>query len=352
MSVQGYKYSRNFSLTCGIDLPGFELSYATYGTLNKHRDNVIWVCHALTGTSEVHTWWPGMVGAGKILDTDRYFIVCVNMLGSCYGSTYALSQHPQTHKPYYHSFPLITIRDMILAYEQLRLHLGINQIYMIIGGSMGGQQALEWAVHQPDLFNYVIPIASNAKHSPWGIAFNESQRMAINTDPTWKENHPLAGIEGMKAARAMAMISYRSYQTYDQTQQDLSNDLLEGYRATTYQQYQGEKLAKRFDAFAYWTLSKAMDSHDISRDRGSIISALERVTAQTMVIGVNSDILFPTLEQQFIAKHIPQAIYREINSLYGHDGFLIEIEQISQIIGDFIYKGSYQSTNNKPHETC
>ncbi len=352
MSIQGFKFSSSFKLTCGIDLPGFELSYTTYGTLNKTRDNVIWVCHALTANSKVDDWWPNMVGPGKILDTDRYFIVCANMLGSCYGSTYALSINPQTSKPYYHSFPIITVNDIVRACDHLRQYLEIEKIFLILGGSMGGQQTIEWAILQPDLFEYVIPIAANAKHSPWGIAFNESQRMAIQADATWQEDHPLAGMEGMKAARAMALISYRSYDTYLKTQQDPEGDSLEGYRATTYQQYQGEKLAKRFDAFAYWTLSKAMDSHNVGRGRKNIEKALKRVRARTMVIGVNSDVLFPITEQQFMAQHIPGAIYRELESLYGHDGFLIEIDQLTALIRDFIYNRHYAQESNHQKEPC
>jgi len=353
MSIRVFKYSQSFPLECGEHLPEIELAYQTYGSLNKNRDNIIWVCHALTGNTEVDKWWPNMLGSGKILDTNRYFIVCVNMLGSCYGSTYALSINPLTKEPYYHQFPLITIRDMVRAYELLRVHLGINRIHMILGGSMGGQQSLEWAVSQPDLFDFVIPIACNARHSPWGIAFNESQRMAIQADATWKEAHPRAGMAGMRAARAMALLSYRNYITYETTQQDPNPDILERFRATTYQQYQGEKLVQRFDAFAYWTLSQAMDAHNVGRGRNGIYKALSQVKAHTLVIGVNSDVLFPPSEQQFIANHIPQAQYQELNSLYGHDGFLIEIDQLSQYIRDFIdrYSSSTPSRQAKQELT-
>ena len=274
------------------------------------------------------------LGEDKLLDPSKYFIVCANMLGSCYGSTYALSPNPTTGLPYFHDFPLLTNRDIVGTFDLLREHLGISQIYMGIGGSLGGQQLLEWAVWKPQLFEHIVPIATNAHHSPWGIAFNESQRMAIAADSTWKEDQPEAGIEGMKAARAMALISYRAYHTYGQTQRDPhpTDGLLEGYRASSYQQYQGEKLAKRFDAFAYWTLSKAMDAHDLGRDRGSREAALANIQAQATCISIDSDILFPSEEQMYLAAHIPNASYEVIPSLYGHDGFLIETEALNRIL--------------------
>ena len=329
-----FSHKQPFPLVCGKTLPEITLAYHTYGQLSPSKDNVIWVMHALTANSDVSDWWDGLFGANKLLDPNSYFIICVNMLGSCYGSTYALSNNPQTGTPYYHDFPLITNRDVVRAFDLLREHLGISRIHLGIGGSLGGQQLLEWAVWKPGLFEKLAPIATNAHHSPWGIAFNEAQRMAIEADSTWNNRHPQAGIKGMKAARATALLSYRAYQTFYQTQQDPhpTNGLLEGYRATTYQQYQGEKLANRFDAFAYWTLSKAMDAHDVGRDRERRENALSQITAQTTCVSIDSDILFPPEEQEFLATHIPQATYEVIPSRYGHDGFLIETEALNRIL--------------------
>ena len=334
MPQQVFQYPLEFPLECGESLPSFQLSYHTYGTLNPQKDNIIWVMHALTANSDVEDWWGGLFGEGLLLDPSQYFIVCANMLGSCYGSTYALSDNPKTGTPYFHSFPLLTNLDMVRAFDLLRESLGITQIHLGLGGSMGGQQLLEWAILQPNLFERLAPIATNARHSPWGIAFNEAQRMAILADASWKEDRPDAGLAGMRAARATALISYRSYETYGHTQEDPhpTNGQLENYRASTYQNYQGDKLVKRFDAFAYWTLSKAMDAHDLGRSRGSREAALATIQAQTTCISIHSDVLFPPIEQRFLADHIPHARYEVVESLYGHDGFLIETEALNRIL--------------------
>lgn len=184
----------------------------------------------------------------------------------------------------------------------------------------------------PNLFEQLILVATNAVHSPWGIAFNESQRMSIEVDPTWKESNPEAGLEGMKAARATALISYRNYETYHITQTRSDNSLGSNLRAISYQRYQGEKLAKRFNAYSYYRLSEMMDSQDVGRNRGGVIAALKQIKAKTLVIGIKSDALFPIVEQEFLAKHIPDASYQVIDSLYGHDGFLIESSLMTKAI--------------------
>ncbi len=300
--------------------------------LNSDQSNVVWVCHALTGSADPGDWWDGMVGPGKYYDPEHYFIVCANVLGSCYGTTGPLSVNPKTGRPYYHTFPQVTIRDMVGAMDLLRQELGIEQIHTCIGGSLGGQQALEWGIQQPGIIRNLILIAANAVMSPWGIAFNEAQRMAIQADASWTESRDDAGSAGMKAARAVALLSYRNYDTYGFTQALDHNEQLDDYKASSYQQYQGEKLVKRFNAFTYWILSKVMDSHNVGRNRGSIIRALEQIKARTLAVGIRSDILFPPSEQQFLARHIPDARYEEIDSLYGHDGFLIETKPLTQII--------------------
>ena len=326
-----YRSTKPLTLEGGATLPEWQLAYHTYGSLNAAKDNVIWVCHALTANSDVADWWEGLFGEGKLLDPQRYFIVCANMLGSCYGSTHALSVNPESQESYYHDFPLLSIRDMAQALEHLREYLEIEKIALLIGGSMGGQHAMEWAYQAPTRFERLILLATNARHSPWGIAFNESQRMAIQADASWQYKHPQAGLAGLKAARAIALLSYRNYRTYQQSQQEEAS-ALEGFRAASYQQYQGEKLTKRFNAFSYWTLSKAMDSHDLGRGRGPLEEVLQGISAKTLVIGISSDLLFPPEEQRFLARHIPDACYEEIDSLFGHDGFLIEAYQITKAV--------------------
>jgi homoserine O-acetyltransferase len=203
---------------------------------------------------------------------------------------------------------------------------------------MGGQQLLEWAIEEPKLFEYIFPIATNAFHSAWGVAFNASQRFAIENDSTWKNKDVDAGLEGMKTARSIALLSYRSYDTYKLTQKVISHDLNSKERgAESYQQYQGEKLAKRFNAFSYYFLSKGMDTHNVGRNRESAEKALSQIRAKALVIGISSDILFPLCEQEFLAAHIPYAEYRAIHSPYGHDGFLLEYEQIEEAIKTFLY---------------
>ncbi|TDB65166.1 homoserine O-acetyltransferase family protein [Arundinibacter roseus] len=327
-----FKYPYTYSLESGRELPGFELAYTTFGTRSADDDNIVWVCHALTGSANAAEWWDGLVGSGMYFDPARHFIVCANVLGSAYGSTGPLSINPLTQEPYYHDFPVLTVRDVVGALDLLRQELEITKISICLGGSLGGQQALEWAIQEPDLFEELILIASNAVHSSWGIAFNESQRMAIAADASWKQSNPEAGIMGMRAARSIALLSYRNYDTYNFTQARDNPDQTDEFRASSYQQYQGDKFMKRFNAYSYWILSKVMDSHNVGRNRGGIVHTLNQVKARTLVLGIKSDMLFPVVEQQFQARHIPVADYQEIDSLYGHDGFLIEYKQLSQVI--------------------
>jgi homoserine O-acetyltransferase len=335
MNYQTYIYQQEFEFECGDKLPQLELGYHTYGTLNKNRDNVVWVCHAFTANSDVLDWWKGLVGSGYYFNPEEHFIVCANMLGSAYGSSGPLSINPATGKQYYMSFPQVTVRDMVKSLQLLAAHLGIKNIHTLIGGSLGGQQAMEWAIMEPDFIKNVILIAANAKHSPWGIAFNESQRLAIAADQTFHKNTPNGGAKGLKAARAMALLSYRGYKTYGIKQHEDSNEVVDNYKASSYQNYQGDKLVTRFNAYSYWYLSKAMDSHNVGRGRVSIEDALSKITARTLVIGIKSDLLFPVEEQQYLFQHIPQSAYSEFDSYYGHDGFLIETEALTNIITSF-----------------
>lgn len=327
---------KELALESGEKLLGFELAYQSWGKLNEAKDNVIWVCHALTGNSDAADWWPDFIGPGLALDTDKYLVLCVNMLGSCYGSTGPLSINPDTGTPYFHDFPQLTNRDIVQAFDRMRIELGISHIFMLIGGSTGGQQVLEWAISHPGLFERVVPVATNAVHSSWGIAFNESQRMAIASDATWRENDSMAGAEGLRTARSIALLSYRSYTIYNHSQREEDLTKRDNYKASSYQQYQGSKLLKRFNAFSYWVLSKAMDSQQVGRGRGGPEKALACITAKTLVVGVNSDILFPIEEQKFLAKHIPDATFVEIDSQFGHDGFLVETEQLSSFLTEWM----------------
>jgi homoserine O-acetyltransferase/O-succinyltransferase len=329
-----FKFEAPFHLESGEWLPELELAYTTYGELNADKSNVVWVCHAFTGNANPSDWWSGLIGEKRLFNPKDYFVICVNVLGSHYGSTNALSINPLTGQQYFHDFPFVSIRDVVNSLILLRKQLEINSIAYLLGGSLGGQQALEWSVIEPEVIQKQILFSTNAIHSPWGIAFNESQRMAIANDPTWESSTPDAGMDGMKVARAIALLSYRNYETYNRTQSRDAGQV-DFFRANTYQNYQGEKLLKRFNAYSYWTLSKMFDSHDVGRNRGGVQKALETVSAKTLVIGITSDILFPPIEQDRIAQYTPGAKYVEIDSTYGHDGFLIEFEAMTNAIMDW-----------------
>jgi homoserine O-acetyltransferase/O-succinyltransferase len=340
MSLEKFFYNKPFRLESGALLNEYHLAYTTMGELNATKDNVIWIFHALTANSDPSEWWPGLVGEGKLFDPAKYFIVCVNMPGSAYGSISPLDKNPLTGEAYYHEFPWFTTRDMIRAYQPLREALGIRKIHVGIGGSMGGQQLLEWAIEEPHLFEHIIPIATNAYHSAWGVAFNASQRMAIEADITWKEKRTDASTEGLKVARSIALLSYRHYEAYGISQIEDSNEVIDDFKSDSYQRYQGEKLAKRFNAFSYYFLSKAMDAHNIGRGRQSIELSLKEIKAKALVIGIGNDVLFPAEEQRFLASTINGAAFKVIDSFYGHDGFLLEYEMITKSISSFLKQHS------------
>jgi homoserine O-acetyltransferase len=340
MTKHQFQTKGEFKLENGQSLHDIRITYHTACILNEAKDNVIWVCHALTANSDIADWWPGMVGEGLLFDTSKYFIVCANFLGSCYGTTGPLSMNSKTGEPYYHDFPLITIRDMVNAHELLRKHLGIAKIFMITGGSMGSFQALEWSIMNPLLIEHLIFVASGAFATPWNIAINESQRLAISADSTFMQKHAKAGLAGMKAARSIALLSYRNAATYNKTQQD-EEDTLENFRAISYQQYQGNKLVKRFNAFAYYTITKTFDTHHVGRNRGGIAKALAGIQAKTLLIAISSDLLFNPQEIKELQQYISNARYLEIDSLYGHDGFLIETEQLTKNIKSFLSEKHY-----------
>jgi homoserine O-acetyltransferase len=283
----------------------------------------------------VFDWWQGFFGEGNFFNPDEHFVVCANILGSPYGTSNPLSVNPDTNEPYYLSFPQFTIRDVVKAHQILADSLGIDNIHILIGGSLGGQQALEWSIDQPERIKNLILVATNAKHSPWGIAFNESQRLAITSDRTFYANTAKGGAKGLKAARSFALLSYRNYKTYSLTQQEENMDVTDNFKASSYQNYQGEKLVNRFNAYSYWYLTKVMDSHDAGRGRKGVEKALSTIKAKTLVVGIRSDVLFPLEEQQYLFQHIPKAAFAELDSFYGHDGFLIETEALTNIVTSF-----------------
>lgn len=340
-----YKYPETFCTELGGFIHGLEIGYHTYGKLNEAGDNVVWICHALTANSDAAEWWPGMVGEGKFFDPEKYFIVCANVLGSCYGTTGPLSINRHTGQMWLHGFPEITVRDMVQLHEILRQHLGIERIHIVIGGSIGAFQSMEWAILKPQMIDHLILIACSAKASPWVIAFNESQRMAIMADRSFMTNDPDGGLAGLRAARSIALLSYRTSEAYNLTQSEDTDDKTTGFRASSYQQYQGEKLIRRFNAYSYIILTRIIDSHNIFRGRdegmkeltnGSIPAFLNAVKAKTLVVGITTDILYPISEQKFLARFFPGAVYKEIYSDFGHDGFLIEADQLTEILKEFL----------------
>lgn len=331
-----FNYKKTFKLENGKHLKNLTIAYTSYGKLNLKKNNVVWVCHALTANSQVFDWWPGLFGENELFNPKDHFIVCANILGSCYGTTNPLHNNPAHNNAYYLSFPEITVRDMVEAHKLLAQHLKIENIHILIGGSLGGQQALEWSISSPKQIQNLIVLATNASHSAYGIAFNESQRIAIQTDRTFYANQRTGGLKGLKAARSIALLSYRTYQAYNLTQSENTEDKRNDFRAASYQNYQGEKLCKRFNAYSYWYLSKAMDSHNVARGRKSKTEALGTIKANTLVVGIEGDCLFPTSEQAFIAKNIANAVFMIIPSAYGHDGFLIETAQLTEKISAFL----------------
>jgi homoserine O-acetyltransferase len=336
MSHKIFTYDQPFQLENGAVLPSLEIAYHTFGRLNAKKDNVIWVCHALTANSNVFEWWPGLFGENDLFNPKEHFIVCANNLGSAYGTTGPLSINKYTGQKWYSYFPSVTIRDMVKAHDLLRVHLGIEKINTIIGGSQGAQQVLEWNIQSPGRFENAIIIATNAKHSPWGIAFNESQRLAIKADRTYYSNSDKAGEKGLSAARSIALLSYRNYNTYSETQKEKHDEKLEDFNSASYQRYQGEKLVNRFNAYSYVTLLNAMDSHNLGRGRVSVEKSLASIIAKSLVIGISSDILFPPTEQEFLSKNIRKSKLEVIDSFYGHDGFLIETEKLTKVISSFL----------------
>lgn len=336
-------------LDCGGVLPEIQVAYETYGHLSQTGDNVILVVHALTGDSHpaAHDqaddigWWEPLVGPGCPIDTNVFYVICSNVLGGCQGTTGPASINPETGQPYGAHFPQITIRDMVQVQKRLLDKLGIEQLVLVIGGSMGGMQALEWAVTYPDMMDGVAVIAAPGYTTPQAIAYNIVGRRAVMLDPDWQEGnyYGTAGpAEGLAIARALGMITYQSdYSMTEKFGRNLRNGKFE---IENYLEYQGNSLVKRFDANAYLYLLKALDLHDVGRGYSSYQAALARVKAKVLVVGVSSDILYPPYQQQQLVRELKaagaRASYNEIDSRHGHDGFLIDFPVLRPMIDRFI----------------
>ena len=326
-----------FSFEAGGELSGLEIAYHTSPHPYRKGEKVVWICHALTADSDVEDWWSEMVGPGRFFDTDRCFVVCVNMLGSPYGTSGPASVNPATGRPWLFDFPQVTVRDIVRTEILVRQALGIERIDLLVGSSIGGFQAVEWAVTEPEVFKNAAFVATAPRVTPYVSATEESQRMALEADPSFREAASLKGGEaGLRCARSIAMISYRCYDGYNLTQAEPSEDTLFAGRAASYQRYQGQKLANRFDAYSYWSLSNSVDSHNVGRGRGGVAAALGRIRARTLCVGIDTDCIFPSSGLRSMADAIPGARFIEITSHFGHDGFLLETEQLSAVLAPLL----------------
>ncbi|KAL3921628.1 MAG: hypothetical protein SGILL_002647 [Bacillariaceae sp.] len=367
MTADGESFIQtDFVLENQAVLPEAELRYQTYGELNEAKDNVVVVCHALTGNASLHSWWGSLLGDGKAFDTSQYLIVCCNILGSCYGSTNPQSVNPSTRKVYGRDFPDISVKDTVrLQLQLIQEQLGAKSIKAVIGGSFGGMQAMEFATQGgisggdfvtddgSPFVRAVVPIACGAAHTAWQIAISEVQRQAIYADPNW-ETDPFNATKGLEVARQMGMISYRTPQGYQnkfnrelrvpkgETTESSGLPLYGSdapWQVKSYLEYQGIKFIDRFDPITYVKLTEQMDSHDISRNRGdSTQEVLKQIEIPACVLGIDSDVLYPLSEQEELAEHMPSADLKVIRSDDGHDGFLLEQDQVGQHIVEFLDK--------------
>lgn len=322
-NLKTYKTAGPFAFESGATIDHLQIGYHTYGQLNDKKDNVVWVFHALTANSEVLEWWAGLFGKNCLFDPEKYFIICANVIGSPYGTT----------QPESLAFPQFSVRDIVNAHMTLATALDIQKINVAIGGSFGGNQALEFAYSYGGKIDKLILVASCAKESAWSIAVHETQRMAMKSDKTFGE--PEGGSEGMAAARAIGMLTYRTSDAFIETQTD-KEDKLDDFKASSYVQYQGEKFIKRFNAMSYYYLSKCLDTHNLGRDRGGTAAALSRINTPTLVISIPSDLLITPALQKEISDNLQNSTYKEMESEYGHDGFLVETEKLTVLIQEFL----------------
>jgi homoserine O-acetyltransferase len=354
------------TLECGRTLGPITLAYETYGELNDARDNAILVVHALSGDAHAagyhhprdkHPgWWDIMIGAGRALDTRKYFIICSNIIGGCQGSTGPSSIDPRTGRPYGISFPMVTIRDWVDTQKVLIDHLGITRLLCVVGGSTGGMQVLQWAVSYPDMVRLAIPIATTSRLSPQAIAFNEVGRMAIQSDPNWRDGDYYGKTlprRGLAIARMIGHITYLSdrsmHQKFGRKLQDKSAygyNFRTDFQVESYLRYKGDHFVNRFDANSYLYITKAMDYFDLTQTNGNLEGAFAGVKAKFLIISFSSDWLFPTYMSKETASALRRAhayvISTEIQTDYGHDAFLLESDQLSSLISNFLSQGMKQ----------
>lgn len=321
-----------FVLEGGAVLPNVTVAYRSWGALNAAHDNAVLVCHALTGSADVDQWWPGLLGPGRALDPARDFILCSNVLGGCYGSTGPGDINPVTGRRYGGTFPTVTVRDMVSVQAQLLEVLGIEKLALVIGGSLGGMQVLEWAALYPERVGAIVPIGCGVRQSPWAIGWSEAQRQAIFADPNWRGGNyspatpPAAGLA---AARSMAMLSYRHWREFEKRFGRRRRDGV--FEIESWLRHHGDELVKRFDAASYVTLTRAMDSHDLARERDGALAP----AVPALVVGISSDLLYPLAEEQELAALLPNAELAVLDSPHGHDAFLIETETLNRQVREF-----------------
>jgi len=325
------------TLESGAHLPEARVAYRTWGRLDSAADNAVLVCHALTGSADADRWWGGIIGPGHALDPDEDFIVCSNVLGSCYGTTGPTSAAPGGRPCWGAEFPAVTVRDMVAAQARLLDALCVRRLRLVIGGSLGGMQALEWAASFPERVDAIAALATCGRHSAWCIGLSEAQREAIRSDPNWRGGRYPEGVPpaaGLTLARMMAMCTYRSRESFEvRFQRRERNGGL--FEVASYLRRQGEKLADRFDANCYLTLTRAMDTHDLARGRGEYEAVLRSIAVPALVVAIESDVLYPPAEQGELATLLPRAHLARIASPHGHDAFLIETEKVNTLVRKF-----------------
>ncbi len=353
--TQTFRLDR-FTTESGDRLPDVEVAYQTWGALNASADNAVVVCHALTGDADAAEWWPGVVGPGKIIDPARHFVVCANALGSCYGTTGPATLDHEG-KRLGSRFPRVKIRDQARLHTRLLNHLGVRGVALAIGASMGGMQALELALVDreagPDRVRRLVLVGMGAAHSAWAVGTGEAQRMSIRADARWRggdfpaDDPPVAGLA---AARAAAMLTYRSPESFDERfgrerHQPRFEPTDPRFAVESYLRYQGDKLVGRFDAGAYVRLTEAMDSHDVGRGRGreDAPTALAQLRADALCVGISSDLLYPPAESRQLAEWLPGARYAELVSPFGHDAFLVDFDALDALVRPFLEAAGFFS---------
>jgi len=323
-----------FELDSGDVLHDISVGYERWGKLNEAGDNVIVVGHSLTSSPNAQSWWSGCIGSGKALDTNKYFIICANVIGSPYGTISPISVNPSTGKAYGLSLPQATIRDTVRLHKVLLDRLGVRKIAFAMGGSMGGMQVLEWARYGSNYIQGIVPIAVGARHSSWCIAWSEAQRQAIYGDPNWNDGMydiHAPPIQGLVAARMMAMVSYRSFESFE-SKFGRGKNQAGVFHTSTWLQHHGDKLVNRFDPACYVYLTRLMDSHDISHDGLTYQEVLASMNQRALVVGIRSDILYPLQEQEELFNTLPHANLATLEGPHGHDSFLIDQDELNDLV--------------------